>query len=255
MVSLRRVKPRLQQRLHQVREVRPIIPKAQPLCRSLDALNLKQDGLLLPSCSVALAPRRFRLQRQCDPIRGLRFIDGGKRAAAYFPDFSAIDDLPYRPFICQPCAPGVGVALNFAGRDSFGGGLPVADDADLLLKAGRCASAKALAIMAIEEAGKYTSILSDDLPGKKTKLHLHRQEAIGRCFRSAAMFEACAREMPVFLDELKLRSPDNFAAAESMTNENALPSPWMHYNLIHPLIWITFCGVFWVMIFPSSFSS
>jgi hypothetical protein len=98
----------------------------------------------------------------------------------------------------------------------------IAEDADILLMAGRYASAKALAIVAIEEAGKYTSILSNDLPRKKTKLHLQRQEAIGRFFRSAAMFEACAREMPAFLEGLKLRSSDNFAAAESMTEKELI---------------------------------
>jgi AbiV family abortive infection protein len=90
------------------------------------------------------------------------------------------------------------------------------EDADLLLEAGRYSSANALAIFAVEEAGKYTALLSAQEAPKKARLHLFRQEVIGEFFKSAARFEAFALEMDSMLESLKKRSPESYAQAIAM---------------------------------------
>jgi len=96
------------------------------------------------------------------------------------------------------------------------------EDAELLLDAGRYASANALAIFALEEAGKYTAFMSETQPPKKAKLHVFRQETIGEYFRSAAFFEAVARELDPMLESLKEKSPESYAEAMAMPRRDLL---------------------------------
>jgi hypothetical protein len=94
--------------------------------------------------------------------------------------------------------------------------LRLVEDAELLLEHGRYASANALAIFAMEEAGKYTALLSSQEPPKKAKMHIFRQEVMGEYFKSAAVFEVFAREIDSMLEFLKHRSPEGYAQAMAM---------------------------------------
>jgi|ERR1039458_4323746 chemotaxis methyl-accepting protein methylase len=96
------------------------------------------------------------------------------------------------------------------------------EDAELLLGARRYASANAIAIFALEEAGKYTAFLSAQEPPKKSKLHLFRQEVMGQYFKSAAIFEAFAREMEGMLRDLEKRSPESHAQATAMSRSELI---------------------------------
>ena len=90
------------------------------------------------------------------------------------------------------------------------------EDAELLIECGQWASENALAIFALEEAGKYTALLSDQQAPKKAKLHIFRQEAIRAYFKSAAIFEAFAREKDGMLEYLKEHAPESYAEAAAM---------------------------------------
>jgi hypothetical protein len=112
--------------MHQVGEVRPVIPALQPLRGLCNAPFLKKrNRLLLPAGGPALSPRRLGLQRKCDLTAGLfRLPDFSgswmaASAAAYFPGLSATDDLPADFLIREPCTSGVAVALDYTRRGSF----------------------------------------------------------------------------------------------------------------------------------------
>ena len=96
------------------------------------------------------------------------------------------------------------------------------EDAELLLGHGRYASANALAIFAMEEAGKYTALLSFQEPPRKAKLHIFRQEVMGEYFKSAAVFEAFARDIDNMLEFLKHRSPEGYAQAMAMARPDLI---------------------------------
>lgn len=97
------------------------------------------------------------------------------------------------------------------------------EDAELLLDQGRYASSNALAILALEEAGKYTAILSNQKPSsKKAKLHIYHQEVIGQYFESAAMFEAFAREADGLLEYLKTNHADGYAEASQLPRDELI---------------------------------
>src|SRR5690349_14739717 len=96
------------------------------------------------------------------------------------------------------------------------------EDAQLLLDAGRYASANVLAIFALEEAGKYTALMMEAQAPKKAKLHVFRQEMMGEYFRSAAFFEAVCRELDPMLESLKHKSPESYADAMAMQRTDLL---------------------------------
>src|SRR5579862_8535243 len=76
------------------------------------------------------------------------------------------------------------------------------EDAELLLSAGRFASANALAVYALEEAGKYTALITG-------------RQAMGQYFESAAVCEAFARQMDAMFDDLKQTKPHAYEEAIS----------------------------------------
>lgn len=90
------------------------------------------------------------------------------------------------------------------------------DDAELLFDARRYTSANALALYAMEEAGKYTSLMSARPAPKKAKLHIHHQQVLGDYFESTAIFESFAREMDGVLEFLERNHPDSYAEAAGM---------------------------------------
>ncbi len=96
------------------------------------------------------------------------------------------------------------------------------EDAELLLREGRYASANALAIYALEEAGKYSSRVGEFPVPKNAKLHIHRQEVLGDYFKSAAIFEAFARELDGMLEYFKAHSPDSYADAVAMPKRDLI---------------------------------
>ena len=58
-----------------------------------------------------------------------------------------------------------------------------------------------------KKRGKYTALMSETRAPKKAKLHVFRQETMGEYFRSAAFFEAVARELDPMLEYLKEKKP------------------------------------------------
>jgi AbiV family abortive infection protein len=95
-------------------------------------------------------------------------------------------------------------------------------DAELLLDTGRWVSANATAILAIEEAGKFTSLLSSDGAKKDSRNHKRHQEAMGEYFTSVAFFEAVVREMDPMMEHLKTMSPDGYAQAMAMPRDELI---------------------------------